>query len=411
MRAAVIDIGTVTTRLLVAEVVDGVITEEFLRRAEITDLGDGMTTSGRLSEAGVERVCTVITEWLAQVEALAVDEVYCVATSAARDAENGAELVRCLDELGVEMHIIDGEREAGYAFVGATYGIDEATASGDAIVADVGGGSTEIVTGVPDGAVQERRSIDIGSRRLTDMFLHDDPPTAEQIDTCREYIRSCLGASCGATGATLVADNVSVTYELGDQHIDALRDVSVSVRTGELVVVQGPTGSGKSTLLKVLAGLLKPQAGTATLDGVAVTDASNRGKIGLMFQDPESALFGETVLEDVAFGPRNFGASPQAACEAAEEALRRVGLDPAAFGERSPFHLSGGEARRVAVAGILAFAPQFILADEPTAGLDDAGRTLMIKTLVDMTRTSGVVIVTHSPELFEPYATQVVSFD
>ena len=210
--------------------------------------------------------------------------------------------------------------------------------------------------------------------------------------------------------STLTGEHVSVTYELGDQRIEALRDVSMWVQTGELVVVQGPTGSGKSTLLKVLAGLIEPQSGSVTLDGIVVTDARNRGKIGLMFQDPESALFGETVLEDVAFGPRNFGATSDEAHEAAQQALRRVGLDPAQFGERSPFQLSGGEARRVAVAGILAFEPQFILADEPTAGLDKDGRARMIETLVEAAQESGVVVVTHSPELFESYAARVISF-
>jgi energy-coupling factor transport system ATP-binding protein len=209
----------------------------------------------------------------------------------------------------------------------------------------------------------------------------------------------------------LAASEVSVTYRLGSQIVHALDKVSMTVKEGELVVLTGSTGSGKSTFLKVMAGLLGPTSGTAVLDALPVSDKRNRGKVGMIFQDAESALFADTVREDVAFGPRNFNMSREQAYQRADDALCAVGLEPQIFGDRSPFHLSGGEARRVAIAGILAFSPAFILADEPTAALDAHGRALVIKTLVEATAHSGVIVVTHTPEDFHRYASQVVSFD
>jgi len=211
--------------------------------------------------------------------------------------------------------------------------------------------------------------------------------------------------------SSLTVSNLSVTYRSGDQVVDALIDRNLVVKQGELVVVRGRTGSGKSTLLKVMAGLHEPSIGTVMLDGVPVADKRNRGMVGLIFQDAESALFADTVRDDVAFGPRNFGATPDEAYQQADRALAAVGMDVDVFGDRSPFHLSGGEARRVAIAGILSFSPSFILADEPTAALDAHGRALVIKTLVEATAHSGVVVVTHTPEDFEEYASQVISLD
>jgi len=209
----------------------------------------------------------------------------------------------------------------------------------------------------------------------------------------------------------LRATNVSVTYELGSQVVRALTNVNLTIDQGKMVLITGHTGSGKSTLLKVLAGLMDPTSGSATLDRIPVTDRANRGKIGLIFQDAESALFAETVRDDVAFGPRNFNIpAPEAMC-LADQALAAVGLDPEIFGDRSVFNLSGGEARRASIAGILAYSPTFILADEPTAALDARGRALVIKTLVEATEKSGVIVVTHNVEDFSEYASQVISLD
>jgi energy-coupling factor transport system ATP-binding protein len=188
----------------------------------------------------------------------------------------------------------------------------------------------------------------------------------------------------------------------------ALHDVSLEVAPGELVLVLGATGSGKSTLLRIAAGLLRADEGEAVLDGVSLDRGSARGVVGLIFQDAESQLFADTVLEDVAFGPRNMGASREEALASATESLRAVGLDPATFKDRSPFSLSGGEARRVAIAGVLAFHPRYLLADEPTAGLDAKGRRAMRSLLLEARAKAGVVVVSHGAEEFLADADRVI---
>jgi energy-coupling factor transport system ATP-binding protein len=203
--------------------------------------------------------------------------------------------------------------------------------------------------------------------------------------------------------------DVSYVYGSGTSFcITALERVSLEVSPGELVLVLGATGSGKSTLLRIAAGLLAADEGEATIDGGALDTASARGAVGLVFQDPESQLFADTVLGDVAFGPRNMGASREEAFSAAHDALRVVGLDPELFGGRSPFSLSGGEARRVAVAGVLALEPDYLLADEPTAGLDGSGRRAMHGVLLKARERAGVVVVSHSAEEFLGDADRVV---
>lgn len=191
----------------------------------------------------------------------------------------------------------------------------------------------------------------------------------------------------------------------------ALRDVTLRVERGELAVVLGATGSGKSTMLKLAAGLALPTDGRVEVDGVA-TDGSEapslRGRVGLVFQRPEAQLFAETVADDVAFGPRNLGLSAEEALAAAERALVAVALDPAAFQERSPFTLSGGEARRVAIAGVLAMRPPYLLLDEPTAGLDAAGRAAVLGAVAAAREDAGVIVVTHDAEEFLPMADHVL---
>jgi energy-coupling factor transport system ATP-binding protein len=181
----------------------------------------------------------------------------------------------------------------------------------------------------------------------------------------------------------------------------ALEGVSLQVEPGELALVLGATGSGKSTLLRLCAGLLPPMSGAVEVDGVSTTGAEAsglRGRVGLVFQNPESQFFAESVIEDVSFGPRNLGSSAEEAREAAQVALVAVGLDPEAFGFRSPFALSGGEARRVAVAGVLAMSPAYLLLDEPTAGLDGPGREAVFAAVASARSDAGVVVVTHDPE-------------
>ncbi len=200
---------------------------------------------------------------------------------------------------------------------------------------------------------------------------------------------------------SLSLTSVSYTYSVGSHYRQlALRGVSVEVVPGGLVLLVGATGSGKSTLLRIAAGLLVPEGGSAVIEGEPLTTSSARGRVGLVFQNPESQLFAETVLSDVGFGPRNMGASDEDADRRAREALELVGLDPERFGPRSPFGLSGGEARRVAIAGVLAMRPEYLLLDEPTAGLDARGRDAVLAALGGIRSTVGVVVVSHDAEEF-----------
>jgi energy-coupling factor transport system ATP-binding protein len=176
----------------------------------------------------------------------------------------------------------------------------------------------------------------------------------------------------------------------------ALHGVTLSVAPGECVVVLGPSGSGKTTLLRIAAGLLTPSRGDVSVDGLARSMRGVdpfRGSVGLAFQRPEAQFFAATVEEDVAFGPRNLGLGDEAAC--AHSALELVGLRPASFAARSPFTLSGGEARRAALAGVLAMSPRYLLLDEPTSGLDAAGRHTVSEAIARVRMTAGVVVVTH----------------
>jgi energy-coupling factor transport system ATP-binding protein len=161
-------------------------------------------------------------------------------------------------------------------------------------------------------------------------------------------------------------------------------------------------------LLRIASWLLGATRGEAAIDGEPLTGRSARGAVGLVFQDAETQLFAETIADDVAFGPRNLRATPQAAAEAARDALSRVGLDPDAYGPRSPFGLSGGEARRAAIAGVLAMRPRYLLLDEPTAGLDARGGEA-VRALIGAERErSGVVVVSHSAAEFLGEADRVL---
>lgn len=194
---------------------------------------------------------------------------------------------------------------------------------------------------------------------------------------------------------------------------EALSGVDLVLTPGSLTLVLGPTGSGKSTLLRIAAGLITPATGVVTLDGAAVRGArsSQAPGVGLVFQSPESQLFADTVLDDVAFGPRNQGLDSRTALSAARSALDSVGLDPETFGSRSPFTLSGGEARRVALAGVLAMRPAYLLLDEPTAGLDVAGRASVMAAIEAIRDTTALAIVTHDAEEFLSLADAVLVLD
>jgi energy-coupling factor transporter ATP-binding protein EcfA2 len=199
----------------------------------------------------------------------------------------------------------------------------------------------------------------------------------------------------------LTLDRVGFAYPVASGvDAPAVDRVSFSVASGELVLVLGATGSGKSTLLRIAAGLLEPSSGTGAIDGERLSRTTARGAVGLVFQDAEAQLFAESVLDDVAFGPANLGASREDARAAARDALKRVGLPPEDFATRSPFGLSGGEARRAAIAGVLAMSPRYLLMDEPTAGLDARGRRAVRDLIRAEREHSGVLVVSHSADEF-----------
>lgn len=204
----------------------------------------------------------------------------------------------------------------------------------------------------------------------------------------------------------LIATRVSYTYAEGSSlSHQALHDVSIAIEPGSATLLAGSTGSGKSTLLRILSGLIQPTAGTVELDGAA----PKPGTVGIVFQQPETQLFAETVLDDVMFGPKNLGLDDEDARARANEALTTVGLDPETFADRSPFALSGGEARKAAIAGVIAMGPATLLLDEPTAGLDWEGRRAVQTLVRDLTGSGvGIVIVSHSAEDFLELVDSVV---
>lgn len=178
----------------------------------------------------------------------------------------------------------------------------------------------------------------------------------------------------------------------------ALEDISFEIDDGSFVGIIGHTGSGKSTLIQHLNGLLKPKSGSIIVDGVDITDPSVslrdiRKTIGLVFQYPEYQLFEETVEKDVAFGPQNLGLPEEVVSERVKEALKLVGLSYEKIGKRSPFDLSGGQKRRVAIAGVIAMKPKVLILDEPTAGLDPKAHKDILRLIRNVQREEKITII------------------
>ena len=213
----------------------------------------------------------------------------------------------------------------------------------------------------------------------------------------------------------IALENVSFTYQEGTPLAStALSDVSLTIEDGSYTALIGHTGSGKSTILQLLNGLLVPSQGSVRVFDTLITSTSKnkdirqiRKQVGLVFQFAENQIFEETVLKDVAFGPQNFGVSEEDAEQTAREKLALVGIDESLF-DRSPFELSGGQMRRVAIAGILAMEPAILVLDEPTAGLDPLGRKELMN-LFKKLHQSGmtIVLVTHLMDDVAEYANQV----
>lgn len=217
----------------------------------------------------------------------------------------------------------------------------------------------------------------------------------------------------------LACINLSASYSAPTQNnkcIWALQDITLSIQPGGFLGIAGPTGSGKSTLLQHLCGLMEPVHGSLLIDGEKVSgkEATRllRGKTGVAFQYPERQLFAESVLQDVAFGPKNSGHDSARALKLAKEALESVGLSAKEIGDVSPFALSGGQQRRVALAGVLAMKPEILLLDEPAAGLDPKAHAEMlalIRRLCDQGLT--VVMASHDMDDLAAYCDRILVLD
>jgi energy-coupling factor transport system ATP-binding protein len=225
--------------------------------------------------------------------------------------------------------------------------------------------------------------------------------------------------------------NISYTYDPGlPTSKEALKAVNLTFHEGEFVGIIGHTGSGKSTLIQLLNGLLAPTEGTITLNGetyyptlekaskkqikrlVAQRMKQVRQTVGLVFQYPEHQLFEMTVAKDIAFGPKNMGLSDEEIEQRVQEAMQMVGLSEE-LREKSPFELSGGQKRRVAIAGVLAMKPSFLVLDEPTAGLDPKGRDDILGNIKKLQKETGisVILVSHSMEDVALYAERIIAID
>ncbi|NLJ41789.1 MAG: energy-coupling factor transporter ATPase [Clostridiales bacterium] len=205
---------------------------------------------------------------------------------------------------------------------------------------------------------------------------------------------------------SIIIENLSHIYmEGGPFEFEALDGINLRIEDGEFVGLIGHTGSGKSTLIQHLNGLLKPTSGSVEVDGIKIEAKSKnlrelRRRVGLVFQYPEHQLFEETIYKDIAFGPKNLGYSEKEIEKRVIEAMGLVGLDYEELKSRSPFGLSGGQRRRVAIAGVLAMKPKTLILDEPTAGLDPKGRDEILGQVADLHKKNNLttILVSHSME-------------
>lgn len=216
---------------------------------------------------------------------------------------------------------------------------------------------------------------------------------------------------------SIKVENLSHTYAEGTPfEYKALNNVDFEIEDGSFVGLIGHTGSGKSTLIQHLNGLLTPSSGTVYVSGKDIFDGNKedlynlRLKIGIVFQYPEQQLFEETVYKDVAYGPKNLKLSDEEIEERVKEALEAVGLDYEEYKDKSPFELSGGQMRRVAIAGVLAMRPEVLILDEPTAGLDPAGREEILKEIKAYHEKRGntIILVSHSMDDISKLAEKIL---
>lgn len=211
-------------------------------------------------------------------------------------------------------------------------------------------------------------------------------------------------------------EHVTYTYGLKTPYEKtALEDVNLTIHEGEFVGIIGHTGSGKSTLVQHLNGLLHPTSGKVSVNDVDLAGKDEqvklmRHKVGMVFQYPEHQLFEETIAKDIAFGPRNLGLGEEEIDKRVREAMAFVGLDYETYAERSPFHLSGGQMRRVAIAGVVAINPDYLILDEPSAGLDPFGREEIFDEVISLHKKKGitVVLVSHNMEDISRMASRLI---
>jgi len=216
-------------------------------------------------------------------------------------------------------------------------------------------------------------------------------------------------------------EQVNFSYPSFDgKNFSALENINLEIeQKGEFITLIGETGSGKSTLVQHMNALIRPVSGSVTIYGIKIEKNTNknkkiklnplRQKVGLVFQFPEYQLFEETVLKDIIFGPKNFGVPEETAIERAKEIIKHVGLNES-YLERSPFNLSGGEKKRVSIAGILAMDPDILVLDEPTSGLDPKGRDALLNlfTSIHNNLNKTVIIITHDMNTVYKYANRVL---
>lgn len=241
------------------------------------------------------------------------------------------------------------------------------------------------------------------------------------MQSCSAEERSSIAAAFDAAGdrrrelAVLETEDLTYTYSVGTPfEKTAVNNVSLKIEEGEMIGVMGHTGSGKSTLIQHFNGLLRPTSGRILLDGKDIWADKNdirsvRFKVGLVFQYPEYQIFEETVYKDIAFGPTNMGLDKTEIDRRVRETAHDLGLSEELM-ERSPFELSGGQKRRVAIAGVMAMEPRVLILDEPTAGLDPAGRDKIlshIKSYHERTRNT-ILIVSHSMEDIATFADRIL---
>ena len=215
---------------------------------------------------------------------------------------------------------------------------------------------------------------------------------------------------------SICVENVSCVYSKGSPFEKvALENISLTIEKGEFIGIIGHTGSGKSTLIQHLNGLIHPTSGKVTIDGVdlaAKTKAAvaKRHSVGMVFQYPEHQLFEETVAKDIAFGPKNLGCSEEETEKRVKSAMKFAGLDYDTFGGRSPFRLSGGQQRRVAIAGVIAMHPDFLILDEPSAGLDSIGRREIFSRIQSWYQKGvfSVILVSHNMDDIARLATRLL---